>query len=293
MNYTMADYVSARAANDYPNAIAIWDALSEEIADHICRNSEVSYNPALPAIFSSFMPKAGGTFLHNRLMKTVGYLDFYWAVTHEASAAQVYPVPRAVEVYKRGGYTCHTHATPSPFFRMIMEPVVKTPIWVHIRHPAEACLAGFFHFQGEGQGEGAVHEQRVAEIEKDKQVLREMHGYTFNEPWPQFFAMHCEFYVAWLEAWLQYAEEQPHRVHFTYFDELSDAAGMLMRVFARYGHHLRIDSVAQLMSEDRRRTGGTRDWRAELDDGAARQIARADAVWDRAISLRPASPAAS
>lgn len=294
MKYTIDDYVKAREQHDYPNAIAIWDAIAEANDAYIRKHNASAFNPALPAIFSAFMPKSGGTFLHNRLMKTVGYLDYYWAITHVASAALVYPTPRAVEVYQRGGYTCHTHATPSPYFRFIVEPRVSQPIWVHVRHPAEACLAGFYHFKGEGQGEGEVHRQRLAEIEHDKTVLGEIHGFTFDEPWPEFFATHCKFYVEWLDTWIAYADRHPGRVVFSFFDELSDVDALLTRILAIYGFDLKPRDVPETIPEDRRRTSGTRDWRAGLTDATSALVHRADDVWSRAQAFRasPAVPAA-
>jgi len=281
----MRDYAALYGAGDYINALAVWDCLAEANYEHICRVHKASYTPALPPIISSFMPKAGGTFLFNRMIQTLGYYDFPWGVTVANSYTQVYPAASAVEVYQRGGFFCHSHAQPFPHFRMIMERRNVGPIWIHIRHPAEACLAGYFHFHGEGQGEGAAGEKRVAAMEVQRDHLRDLHSFELGE-WPPFFRRWVGFYADWIAAWLDYETQRPGSTVFTYFDELPNPSRLLARVFLRHGYHLPEDDVVDHLADDRRRKGGNHDWRLGLsEDDIASQAAHL-AVWDRAMATR-------
>lgn len=283
--YTMKDFQSVYEGADYINAIAIWDSIAEANYRYIVLESEGRYTSALPPIVSSFMPKAGGTFLFNRMIKPLGYLEFYWGVTRMESHTEVYPTMNALSVYQRGGFFCHSHALPTPYFRMIMEREEIGPIWVHIRHPGEVCLAGYFHYQGEGQGQGEAKAKRLAAMAVQLEYLRSAHGFALGD-WPTFFRQWIGFYSQWLLSWLTYAEDRPGSVVFTYFDELQDVPALLGRVFAAHGRTLPIDAIATDLPEDRRRSEGNHDWREGLSEDDIASQADHLAVWDRVVVLR-------
>ncbi len=285
MRYTIADYVAAREREDYPNSIAIWDALAEATGQHLIRKSDGKYDASLPPIFSSFLPKSGGTFLFNRMIQSAGYIDYPWGVTRHLGPSEVYPTPRTISVYRRGGFFCHTHALPSPYFRMIFGQHDAEPIWVHLRHPAEACLAGYFHFRGEGQGEGEIRDIRIARIEEEKAFLHERVGFRVGT-WPEFFLQSMGFYANWISSWLSYAEDFPGRVFFTYFDELADIPALFRRVFRHYGYEYCPEGLADHLPDDRRRRTGNHAWQSGLSDEEIASQADNLRVWDRALELR-------
>lgn len=290
--YSMEDYQAAFEAEDYLNAVAIWDAMAEENYAWLVREAGGKYQRALPAIVSSFMPKSGGTFLFNRMINSLGYLTFYWGVTRKNSHTEVYPTPKALEVYKRGGLFCHSHALPSPYFRMIVGRNHERPIWVHIRHPGETTLAGYYHYQGEGQGRGAAKAARLSAMEEELELLRSLHGFAVGE-WPAFFRKWVGFYASWIAMWLDYADERPGSVFFTFFDELQDTPALLGRVFRTYGYKVAPDAIPDDLPEDRRRTVGTHDWTEGLSEEDIASQQQFLAVWDRAMAMRERQDAAA
>jgi hypothetical protein len=294
--YTMGDYASTYEVGDYPNAIAIWDVIAKENYRFLLKTHKGKYNRSLPGIISSFMPKSGGTFLFNRMIQSLGYVRFEWGITKLNSHTEVYPTPSAVKVYRRGGFFCHSHALPTPYFRLIMERLDIGPIWVHLRNPAEACLAAYFHYQGEGQGEGKLRASRRAAIQAEKAHLRKEMGFVL-EDWPSFYRQWLSFYSGWIYAWLSYEDERPGSVLFTYFDELNDVPALLIRVFEKYGYTPCLQSIANQLPEDRRRIDGNHDWRAGLSKKDISSQSESLDIWERALALRrsttvsaPASP---
>jgi hypothetical protein len=289
--YTMDDYVKALNAEDYPNAIAIWDALADLNDRFIRTDRGKAFNNSLPPIISSFMPKSGGTFLFNRMIQTFGYTEFHWGVTRANSFTEVYPVGAAVDVYSRGGYFCHSHALPQPYFRMVMAERATGPIWVHVRHPAETCLAGFFHFRGQGQGDGDVAQTRMEANQAQKEYLKSAHGFEFKT-WNDFFLEHWPFYAGWLTDWSGYADEKTGRVFFTFFEEMADVDSLFTRVFAHYGRNDALPAVAGPLPQDRRRTSGQRNWREGLGAEALAMANDLDDLWRefRAKHFKTESP---
>lgn len=281
----MEDFSAARAAKDYPNAIAIWDSLAEQNFASILAKNNGKYNSSLPAIFSSFMPKSGGTFLFNRMIESLGYLDFYWGITPEYSHSEVYPTSSSIDVYRKGGLFCHTHAIPSPYVRMMFREKGVSPVWVHVRDPAEVALAGFYHYQGVGQGEGAIWDERIAEMSKEKSFLNQRSKVNF-ESREQFMRQTITFHASWLNSWLEYAEDNPRGVFFTYFDELDDTRALLKRVLLHYDCDFSLGGIADDLPQDRRRKSGIRDWREGLSDETIEIVSRWSSVWERALALR-------
>jgi len=285
LQYSMDDYVKFYESGDMVNAIAIWDHLSAAIYHDATGQREATFDASLPPIFSSFMPKSGGTFLYNRMIETVGYSPCMWGITRPNSLSEFYPVAGAVEQYRRGGVFAHTHAVPSPYFQSLAERHQIYPLWVHVRHPAECCLAGYHHYQGIGQGEGETAVDRRMAIEAERAWLESQRGVRFDDL-ERFMRKTIGFYARWLGRWVDYAEQYPERVYFTFFDELTDAGGLIQRVLADFGHARQIPEVPGRLPSDRRRDSGSDDWREGLREQTIEQVEIASRAWDRAQSLR-------
>jgi hypothetical protein len=286
-DYDMDDYARYYDSGDLVNAIAVWDHLSPAIYHHAIEKHSATFDSSLPPIFSAFMPKSGGTFLFNRMVECVGYTPCMWGITKRFSMAEFYPVPGAVECYRRGGVFAHTHAVPSPHWRSIADRYEICPIWVHVRHPAECCLAAFHHFKGEGQGTGETARQRQAAIEAERAELKARLGIDFEDV-DGFMRQVIDFFGNWLEEWVNYTESHRDRVYFTFFDELSNTDALLRRVLAQFGHSGEIAQVPERLSTDRRRDSGPRDWRQRLSQPTLAHVEAACRCWDRAQALRPA-----
>lgn len=286
MMFEIEDYMLAREDGDYFNAVGIWDAMAYRIYDHIELSGQ-KIEKDLPPIFSSFMPKSGGTYLYNRMIE-LGYRNYYWGVSNQHNLSDVYPTPNAVKAYQQGGVFSHTHATPSAFFCMVDSFVNLGVIWVHVRNPLDASLAAVYHYRGEGQGEGPIRNLRLTEIEAQKRYLTERHNINFENQDSVFMAS-LEHYVEWLSDWIKFATDNPGRVYFTFFEELSDASALLNRVLTSYGYHGKL-VIGAKNSEDRLRLGGERDWRIGLSDATIKQAEKLNSVWEEFIETRNLHP---
>lgn len=286
MMFEIEDYSLARNAGDYLNAVGIWDAMAYRIYDHLELSGQ-KIKKCLPPIFSSFMPKSGGTFLYNRMIK-LGYRNYFWGVSNEHELSEVHPTPNAVKAYKQGGVFSHTHATPSAFFCMIDSLVNLGVIWVHVRNPLDASLAAVYHYQGEGQGDGLIRNLRITEIEAQKLYLAKHKGIDFENRESVFMAS-LEHYVGWLSSWLKFATDNPGRVRFTFFEELSDASALINRVLTSYGYHGKL-VVDTHNSEDRLRLAGERDWRLGLRDATIERAEKLNSVWEEFLEIKNLHP---
>ena len=284
--FTMAMYSDAYEADDLISAIALWDQLAESAHSFLVNKYRELYNPSLPAIVSAFMPKSGGTFIFNRMRSVFGYLDeFYWGISRKNSHTEVFPTDKALAQYLLGGFFNHTHAQPSIWFRSIVERHNTGPIWVHIRHPAEACLSGYYHWQGKGQGSGIVGEQRVAQIRQQSKFLADKHNFQVGK-WPDFFGDSMGFYSNWIESWIQYSLVRPESVFFTWHDELGNLDTFFQRMMAVYGFGFEGTTSGLVISSDRLRVDGTHDWRDGLSACDVKAQAKYLNRWDYILSLR-------
>lgn len=252
-----------RRAADMPNAVATLD----EVADDLY--AELRVQRALridqPSIVSSFMPKAGGTFLHNRLVRDCGYAVYHWAVANPLATQAVYASTRALRNYLRGGCTSHTHCLPSPHNLAAFRSEGVASVWVHVRHPCEVVQSAYFHYAGQGQGEGSVGRERVAETVEEVARLGLEIDPADAEKRNAFVRDQLPWIVDWLRMWALHAEAKPGFVHFTSHRELGDPEALLRGVFRRFGVPHSVDRIQDQLPEDRRRTGHSGDWRDGLD----------------------------
>lgn len=321
MPYTMNDYTAARSAGDFPNAVAVWDALAEANDAFLRRRFADRFNPGLPALFASFMPQSGGEILAHRMAETLGYVEFHWAVSRPDIPTEIYPAPSAVDVYARGGYFCRTQARPTPFLRMIMTPRMTTPFWVHVRHPAETCreaweilirslpqpavppapapapaatpAAPSVALKAESSRSSRKSGRaRPADPPADPPAAAPAEPPPPPPPppaagprWEDYFAANIATHVGWIDAWVDYATEYPGRVVFSTWDEMGNINSLLTRVFARYGFAVDFTGVPETFPDSRRPTDPQADWRAALGADQANGVAAADAAWARVREL--------
>lgn len=263
----MDDYVAARESDDYLNAVGIWDALAFDVYDYIDESSCGSINKELPPIFAAFMPKSGGTFLYNRMINDFGYRNYDWGVTKELSYSEVYPTPNSVRAYKQGGVFSHTHALPTPYLRMIDSIENMGKIWVHVRNPLDASLSAYFHYNGEGQGDGLIADDRKREIKRDADKLYALNIVDCADR-ERLFIDTINFYDLWIRSWLDFHHENPGRIFFTKFDDLINNLFVFDKVCSSYNLNNNISICSNRLPSDRFRVNGERDWKFGLSDTA-------------------------
>lgn len=247
---------------DNVNALAIfgqiakyrfWDVLAAE-----------SYNPSLPSIVSSFAPKSGGTFLHNRLLQA-GYLEYWWCFPDLGCHSWVYASDEALRYFLTGGCACHTHARPHANVLAALDRAGVERVWVHLRDPAACVVSAYHHFLGEGHGEGEVggtsrQMQAITQARENKLPLHDRDRFVVDQ---------VDWFVEWTVQWLEFATTHPDRVFLTYYHQFSDVTALLSLVFAEFGVRPTGAVTAQPVAEDRKREKATSDWRQELSPGTA------------------------
>jgi len=122
-------------------------------------------------------------------------------------------------------------------------------------------------------------------MSKEKSFLNQRSKVNF-ESREQFMRQTITFHASWLNSWLEYAEDNPGGVFFTYFDELDDTRALLKRVLLHYDCDFSLGGIADDLPQDRRRKSGIRDWREGLSDETIEIVSRWSSVWERALALR-------
>jgi len=252
-----------RRSADMPNAVATLDEAADDLYAEL--RVEQALRIDRPSIVASFMPKSGGTFLHSRLVRDCGYAVYHWAVANPLATQAVYASTRALRNYLRGGCTSHTHFLPTPHNLAAFRNEGVSRVWVHVRHPCEVVQSAYFHYAGQGQGEGSVGRERVAETVEEVARLGLDVDPADAEKRRAFFREQLPWIVDWLRMWAVHAEAKPDFVHLTSHRGLVDPAGLLRGVFARFGVPLSVESVRDRLPEDRVRSNHSADWRDGLD----------------------------
>jgi hypothetical protein len=258
----LAEYVAYRDALDMPNAIAVWG----EMADHVFERASANptWDPSRRSIVSAFMPKSGGTFIHNRLLAACGFVDYYWAITHPLRARLVYAVPRALEHYLAGGMACHTHFLPGAHNMSILDAAGVDRVWVHVRDPREAVVSNYYHSLGIGHGSGEIAEERARQAREQAARLGLDLELGNAAKLNAFVREQIESMTTWLEQWLALSRERPGYVVVSTFPELRHPEWMLARVFDEFGMSLSWPEMPDAMPADRRRRDREQDWRHDL-----------------------------
>lgn len=244
---------------DMKQAVAYWDLFAPYAFRHVISHKQnFPHNYHLPSLFSSFMPKSGGTFVHNRMVHVIGYSEFFWAITNPRHPQDVWASSAASLIYKLGGCTAHCHMTPSERTNACLQGIRDTPFWVHIRNPVDCVVASFHHYLGQAQGEGAVAEQRIRHNQSEATRL----GMDMANI-DRFAERHIGFFVKWLSRWTAYSRSHPGDVMYSFFGELAEPVAMFRRVLHHYGAAVPAQAdFHQRLPNDRWRT--KTDIRSEL-----------------------------
>lgn len=216
----------------------------------------------LPSIISAFMPKSGGTFLHNRFVKSVGYKEFHWGITLKKDPIGVFVSEKALELFLRGGCTSHTHMVPHPYNIDVFNRLGVERIWIHLRDPRDAAMAAYYHYLGQGQGEGEIAASRIEGIRQQADLLGLRLNTGQQDEIDEFVMRSLPFMIDWIERWLSFGAANPYSLIITYHKHLVDTEGLIRHLLAQFGY-IPPDSfnIVDYLPEDRRRFAERRDWR--------------------------------
>jgi len=259
----LAEFVAYREAEDMASAVRTYGEMADWLFERAVR--EPGWDPCKRSIVSSFMPKSGGTYTFNRL-KSCGYVEYFWGITHRKAHRFVYPVPRALANYLQGGMACHTHFLPTADTMHMLDAAGVDRVWVHLRDPRETVASSYYHNLGIGQGSGTIGEERARQA-RDQAARNGVDVELGNaEKANAFFRLRIGVMVDWAAQWLELAVARPGYVVFSTFAEMRDPRAMLERVFTEFGMTIEVPELPTSLPEDRRRTEHSHDWREGLTD---------------------------
>jgi hypothetical protein len=254
-------------AHDYANAIASFGEHQRDRFRAMTHRREI--DESKKSIVSIFQPKSGGTFLHNRMLGA-GYQEFWWLFSESADATRCFASIDALELFVRGGCTCHTHARPDPNILAALDQAGVENIWVHLRNPAASAVSCYYHYLGEGHGSGEIGERRRQEALDEAQ----RRGLTPGMDISKFVHGAIDFFVKWVAEWIRFADRHPGLVVFSYYQELANPEALLERIFSHFGATLDAPVSTQPAATDRYRRKRTADWRSELEPAVQTYVER-------------------
>jgi hypothetical protein len=258
-------YQQACNRSDNVNAIPHFDRLAAGRYRDLVRRP--SFDPAKPSIVSSFQPKSGGTFLHNRLLE-LGYHEFWWCFPHVHCHSYWYTSQRTLELYLGGGVACQTHFRPDAALLDAFDRCGVEKIWVHLRNPVESAISAYHHYRGEGHGDGAVADERRRQARQATKMFR----FLRRSDKSQFVREQIDWFNEWVAQWLRFDEQSPGRVVFSFHRELADLQKMLDRVLREFGVESPGWITPSPTANDRFRPNPLRDWRQDLDGSTQRLV---------------------
>lgn len=258
-------YQQARTLGDNVNATTYFERLAAGRHRELIRSP--NFDASKLAIVTSFQPKSGGTFLHNRLLE-LGYQEFGWCFPHVRCHSHWYTSQRTLDLYLQGGAACQTHFRPEPALLALFDRCGVEKIWVHLRNPIESAISAYHHYRGEGHGEGDVGAQRRHEALHTAQVFR----FLSRSSKDRFVREQIDWFIEWTGQWLLFDAEQPGRVVFSFHRELADPQRMLNRVFREFGVESPGPITPSPAANDRFRPNPLRNWRHDLDAATQRFV---------------------
>ncbi len=253
--------------DDYANAIARFGDMQRYCFNELSKRPE--FDESKKSIVSIFQPKSGGTFLHNRMLE-LGYQEFWWLFGERTDASKCFASVDALELYLRGGCTCHTHARPDPNILEALDRAHVQKVWIHLRNPAESVVSCYYHYLGEGHGSGDVGELRRQEALDEAQRRGLMPDMDIN----MFVRGAIDFFVKWVAEWLSFADKHPGLVVFSFYQQLANPDKLLADVFRQFGAQPDKSVSCKPISIDRYRKKRTTDWRAELSTDVETYVER-------------------
>ncbi|QDT73071.1 hypothetical protein [Lacipirellula limnantheis] len=258
-------YQQARGRVDNVNAIPYFDRLAAGRYRDLIRRP--SFDPSKPSIVTSFQPKSGGTFLHNRLLE-LGYHEFWWCFPHVQCHSYWYTSQQTLELYLRGGVACQTHCRPDAALLEAFDRCGVEQIWVHLRNPVESAISAYHHYRGEGHGDSVAADERRRQARRATQLFR----FLRRSDKDQFVREQIDWFIEWTGQWLRFDAEQPGRVVISFHRELADPQQMLNRVFRQFG----VESPGRITpspaANDRFRPNPLRNWRHDVDGATQRFV---------------------
>jgi hypothetical protein len=258
-------YEYFRESRDNANALACFDQMARYSYRKLSQRTD--FDPSKRSVISTFQPKSGGTFLHNRMLQ-LGYQDFWWCFTDQICPSYCYASFDALQLFMAGGCTCHTHARPEANILAAWDRAGVEKIWLHLRNPAEAAISSYYHFLGEGHGEGEIGAQRRKEALAEGARRGVGPGMAVSD----FAVVEIAWHVDWVAGWLRYAAQHPDLVVLSYFSELADPQALISRVFSELGIELDRPITAAPMRDDRFRRHRATNWRSELTADAQQHL---------------------
>lgn len=251
----------------------IMDALPhfEAGVDYFYVNTEGQQQAAIengvPAIFSSFLWKSGGTFLANTIHSLTGAPVTMYTAQLQYNYFFTYLIESGLRKFLRGGSFAHNHIPATEYNLDIMKRCGVKKIWIHLRDPRQVLVSSFFHTKGEGQGQGAVADQRREEAFKLVDYAVAHYGAKEGITTEWMIDNHYKTTLNWISDWLKASEEPWLEVFFTTFEEMvKDEVAFVARVFDYWGvpSHIAI-KVQKDKPEDRFRKGKVDEWRSFLE----------------------------
>jgi hypothetical protein len=258
-------FQQTRAAGDYSNAAVYFELLAE--LRHRDLVARPNFDATRPSIITSFQPKSGGTFLHNRMVE-IGFQEFWWGFPGNRCHSYVYTTPRTLELYMRGGAACHTHCRPEPALLSAFDRIGVEKVWVHLRNPIESAISAYYHYRGVGHGGGAAGDQRR------RQALETARAFSFltRSSISHFVRAVMAWMTTWVQQWLQFDQDHPGLVVLSYHKELADLPGMMGRVLGEFGMEPPASITCTPTDNDRFRQNRQKDWRDSLSSSTRRQM---------------------
>jgi hypothetical protein len=253
---------------DLVNAVELLEQLGSDVQNYHKEKQDRAIEAGIPAFFSSFMPKSGGTYLHNSLLRA-GAIDIYNGTQNPINYYQSFLIPSWLKVFLKGGSTCHSHMRPTPYNRKIMKATGVSRIWIHARDPRQAALSSFWHQNGYGQGKGEHAEKRIREeneISSFRAQSERLLGLTpfLEEPFETQIKLQFGAMQQWIWDWLALSDSwQNMRFLFTTYEEmLADRPDFERRVLDFFQYTASDRTVFKnVEGEDRFRSGSIMEWR--------------------------------
>jgi hypothetical protein len=255
-----------RKGLDMVNALELLESTSPEFKIAHAAQQATAIAAEIPAFFSTFMPKSGGTFLHNHLV-AAGAVQVYHGTQSPISGEQAYLIKGYLSVFLKGGSTCHIHMRPTPWNIRIMKECGVKKLWVHIRDPRQAALSSYWHGLGHGQGGGKWAAARIAnEAEQEALTRKYVAGSSFeqtdmDEKLRTFF----EWRNRWINDWWQVRNSLGIEMLFTTQEEMaSDMLKFEQKVLKFFDAAHMVGVFGAATEKDRFRKGRTDEWRTEI-----------------------------
>ena len=201
-----AEFEQLWHANRNEEAMPYFARISEDAYARITKAD--TFSTQTPSIITSFAPKSGGTFLHNRLLQ-VGFEEYHWFFPDYRCMSYTNIEAGALRRYLRGGCACHSHARPLP---NVWEPLEKAGVkrvWVHLRNPAECNISSYHHHLGDWEGCGGITEEAIRQVALLPVKLDDRDVFIADQ-----IDWHCD----WAAQWLTYAAEHPDKVVLSFYD---------------------------------------------------------------------------